>query len=239
MGEQHSVQINDVGVPDQAPTPDSELREAVAQEQQAAEEQVEAQPERPEWLPEKFESAEDLAKAYGELETKLSEDGKPDALADFSKEYEEKGELGDESYAKLEQMGITREMVDLYISGLQGAQDREANAVYEIAGGKDQFEKMAARVGGNLAESEVNTLNEMLGKGGESSKMAAQLIKTRYDQVHGRDAALIQGNAASTSRSTFGSYHELMQAMNDPRYKADPVYQKQVAERLAISKELL
>ena len=37
--------------------------------------------ERPAWLPEKFKSAEDLAKAYSELETKLgakpTEDGKP------------------------------------------------------------------------------------------------------------------------------------------------------------------
>jgi len=31
------------------------------------------QTERPEWLPEKFQSAQDLAKAYGELESKLGE----------------------------------------------------------------------------------------------------------------------------------------------------------------------
>ena len=29
------------------------------------------QPERPEWLPEKYKSGEDLAKAYKELESKL------------------------------------------------------------------------------------------------------------------------------------------------------------------------
>ncbi len=29
------------------------------------------QSERPEWLPEKYKTPEDLAKAYGELETKL------------------------------------------------------------------------------------------------------------------------------------------------------------------------
>jgi hypothetical protein len=243
VGEQHSVQINDSGVASQAPTPDSELREAVAQqegqEQQEAPEQTDVVSERPEWLPEKFQSPEDLAKAYGELESKLSNDGQPDALSDFSKEYEEKGQLGDSSYDKLEKMGISREMVDLYISGLQASQDRESKAVYDIVGGSDQFEKMAAWVGSNLAESEVSTLNEMLSQGGEPAKMAAQLIKTRYDQVNGRDASLIKGNVASTSKSTFGSYHELMQAMNDPRYQSDPVYQKQVADRLAVSKELL
>lgn len=242
MGEQHSVQIQDSGAVSQAPTPDSELRDAVAQQEgqeQAPQEQPEVQSERPEWLPEKFQSPEDLAKAYGELESKLSDDGQPNALEAFSKEYEENGQLGDASYDKLEKMGISRDMVDLYISGLQSAQDRESKAVYDIVGGQEQFEKMAAWVGTNLAEGEVNTLNEMLVQGGESAKMAAQLIKTRYDQVNGREASLIQGNVSSTSQSTFQSYHELMQAMGDPRYQTDPVYQRQVAVRLANSKELM
>ena len=242
MGEQHSVQIQDSGAVSQAPTPDSELRDAVAQQEgqeQAPQEQPEVQSERPEWLPEKFQSPEDLAKAYGELESKLSDDGQPNALEAFSKEYEENGQLGDASYDKLEKMGISRDMVDLYISGLQSAQDQESKAVYDIVGGQEQFEKMAAWVGTNLAEGEVNTLNEMLVQGGESAKMAAQLIKTRYDQVNGREASLIQGNVSSTSKSAFQSYHELMQAMGDPRYQTDPVYQRQVAARLAASKDLL
>ena len=242
MGEQHSVQIQDSGAVSQAPTPDSELRDAVAQQEgqeQAPQEQPEVQSERPEWLPEKFQSPEDLAKAYGELESKLSDDGQPNALEAFSKEYEENGQLGDASYDKLEKMGISRDMVDLYISGLQSAQDQESKAVYDIVGGQEQFEKMAAWVGTNLAEGEVSTLNEMLVQGGEPAKMAAQLIKNRYDQVNGREASLIQGNVSSTSQSTFQSYHELMQAMGDPRYQTDPVYQRQVAVRLANSKELM
>ena len=35
--------------------------------------QIADNPERPDWLPEKFKSAEDLAKSYGELESKLGE----------------------------------------------------------------------------------------------------------------------------------------------------------------------
>ncbi len=43
-------------------------------QQQATEvEEPQAQQERPEWLPEKFESAEALAKAYGELESKMGQ----------------------------------------------------------------------------------------------------------------------------------------------------------------------
>ena len=48
-----------------------EVTGSVSPEQQAAERQQEQQTDRPEWLPEKFGSPEDMAKAYGELESKL------------------------------------------------------------------------------------------------------------------------------------------------------------------------
>lgn len=51
-------------------------QEAAAQAASEAEPQLageEATPERPEWLPEKFKSVEDMAKAYKELEAKRVE----------------------------------------------------------------------------------------------------------------------------------------------------------------------
>ena len=47
----------------EAEAPPAEERDFVVAE--------DTQPERPEWLPEKYKSGEDLAKAYGELESKL------------------------------------------------------------------------------------------------------------------------------------------------------------------------
>ena len=46
--------------------------QAKAQEAPAQEAPVETSNERPEWLPEKFANAEELAKAYGALEKKMS-----------------------------------------------------------------------------------------------------------------------------------------------------------------------
>ena len=77
---------------------------------------------RPEWLPEKFSSAEDLAQAYSELESKMggsqepedggyeyeydeSEEGAEEGAAidtatmeEFSNEFYENGDLSSESY---------------------------------------------------------------------------------------------------------------------------------------------
>ena len=79
---------------------------------------VEEVSERPEWLPEKYSSAEDMAKAYSELETKLSgsdeevaEEAEPDTnpttgmsqedMQKYSNEWAENGTLSDETYDEL------------------------------------------------------------------------------------------------------------------------------------------
>lgn len=74
--------------------------------------QEEQATDRPEWLPDKFGNPEDLAKAYGELERKLSSrDAEEKGLlteSDFDQyqeEYDKTG-LGDETYQTLEKKGF-------------------------------------------------------------------------------------------------------------------------------------
>ena len=62
MADYQKVEINE-----KAPS------EIEPDQQQATEvEEPQSEQERPEWLPEKFESAEAMAKAYGELESKIA-----------------------------------------------------------------------------------------------------------------------------------------------------------------------
>ena len=118
--------------------------------------------DRPEWLPEKFNSAEDLAKAYSELESKLGQpkettqneskaeqpsdndvaqelDSRGLDLQEFSSEFSEKGELSQDSYEKLEKAGITRNIVDQYIDGQQALAAQYESDVMSIAGGNEGF----------------------------------------------------------------------------------------------------
>ena len=70
--------------------------------------------DRPSWLPEKFNTAEDLAKAYGELEKAYSSKDAPQpmtqqqaeqatgiSLDNYYNEFAEKGELSEDSYNQL------------------------------------------------------------------------------------------------------------------------------------------
>ena len=62
MAELHRVEINEKA-PQEIDPESEESVEAVPEEQ--------TEDNRPEWLPEKFKSAEDMASAYSELEKKM------------------------------------------------------------------------------------------------------------------------------------------------------------------------
>lgn len=96
MAENYSVEINSA-----ADTPAPTL------EEEAAKYPDPVDPDRPEWLPEKFASVEDMAKAYGELEKKMgsrtetaipTEEGvdEADEEADEAPEGEDEGEVSQE-----------------------------------------------------------------------------------------------------------------------------------------------
>ena len=72
MAELHRVEINE-----KAP---NEIEPEEAQTDEVTETTEEQQTERPEWLPEKFKSAEDMANAYSELEKKLGMGGAYNAV---------------------------------------------------------------------------------------------------------------------------------------------------------------
>ena len=102
---------------------------------------------KPKWLPDKFESPEDMADAYAQLEQKLSSrdtqqetetetqqetsssslataDQVQESLAKqgidfnaYAREYAEKGTLSSDSYQELAQNGMSEEVVNTWITG--------------------------------------------------------------------------------------------------------------------------
>lgn len=91
MGDLHQVSID---TSNDAPEPTLEELAAKMDEQapSSQEEAPVADADRPEWLPEKFKSAEDMAKAYSELEKKLG--SKPQEQSSTNEEAADEGEEG-------------------------------------------------------------------------------------------------------------------------------------------------
>lgn len=214
-----------------------------------------SQPDRPDWLPAKFESAEAMAAAYAELEKKMGA-GEPseepeapeqeeqgdilttDTLAKYSEKYFTEG-LGEQDYAALEKMGISRELVAQYAAGMEALNDRQTQAAYRMTEGQENYEAMIRWAGDALSEAAILEFNQSVA-GNDPAKIesAVKGLYAQYRQAEGKEANLVQGTTSRTGETSFQSTAELMKAMQDPRYEKDPAYRNQIIQRLARSSAL-
>lgn len=244
------------------PTSADTSTENPAAEEQSTRQTAAPEATRPEGLPEKFKTVDDMVKAYKELEGKLGQKPaapqetadpevleKPkipdapkalgsEALKPFHDEYTQNGQLSDDSFAKLEQMGLSRDLVENYIAGVQHRSSLEDARIYEAAGGQQHFEEMAKWAGSSLGEERVNALNELLAAGGEKATLAVQQLRQAYVEANGQEPNLLSGDGPTTG-STYASYAQMMQDMQDPRYQSDEAFREAVKNKLARSGNLL
>jgi len=205
---------------------------------------------RPEWLPEKFKNAEELSKAYTELEKQYSgrkEETKPEDIAQevqdksldkFYNEYAETGELSENSYTELAKQGLDRKLVDSYIEGQKLVADTKTKSIQDVAGGKERYAELVEWAGKNLSEAEQTTFNNMVDSGDvEQAKFAVQGLMSKANvNYNPSQPELFEGTSDVTSPNAFTSVSQVTDAMNDPRYEKDPSFRKEVEDKLARSK---
>ena len=207
--------------------------------------------DRPSWLPEKFNTAEDLAKAYGELEKAYSSKDAPQpmtqqqaeqatglSLDNYYNEFAEKGELSEDSYNQLASQGLSRDLVDSYIEGQSAIADGHVTQIKSAAGGDAEYSKITEWAATNIPQNELETYNNIVENGSvEEAMMAVSGLKARYDNSVGVPPNLLQGQQAQPT-SAFQSTAEIVAAINDPRYQVDTAYRKGVEEKIKRSNAL-
>ena len=253
MAELHRVEINE-RAPQEIDPETEEAVDAVPEEQ--------TQEDRPEWLPEKFASAEAMAKSYIELEGKLGsneqeqeeeqqsteeqddttkEDSNTnDVIVEASKEFfENDGVISEETYKNLAEVGLPKELVDSYAAGQQALQQSEEGNIKSVADGN--WDQMAEWAANNLSPEEVNTFDDMVQNGSlEQAKLAAKGLYAQFKAENGVSPKLVQGAVNGSSTMPFKSNQELARAMSDPRYKSgDKSYHEEIDRRIAVSHNYL
>ena len=259
MAELHRVEINE-RAPQEIDPESEEAVDAVSEEQT-----TETQEDRPDWLPEKFKSPEDMANAYGELEKKMgagaeseeqqSEEEQSDeqqeddstedtntntVIAEASKEFfENDGVISEETYKNLAEVGLPKELVDSYAAGQQALQQSEEGSIKAVADGN--WDQMAEWAADNLSPEEVNTFDEIVQNGSvEQAKLAAKGLYAQFKAENGVSPKLVQGAVNGSSTMPFKSNQELARAMSDPRYKSgDKSYHEEIDRRIAVSHNYL
>lgn len=223
---------------------------------EAAGAQEGAPAERPSWLPEKFATPEDMAKAYAELQAKLGAGEKPaestpapaPTEAEASKaveqagldmdalrtEFNANGDLSAETYAKFKAAGIPEEIVKGYIEGQKAVASQYEVSVKSVAEG--QFDTMAAWAATNLTPAELTAYNKAVDSGdADIAKLAVAGVYQKFVAANGKDPALVNGSNSDGKGDVFESTRQVTEAMRDKRYKTDPAFRKAVQDKLARS----
>jgi hypothetical protein len=237
---------------EEAPESQEHVQEMLNKELQSTE-------ERPDWLPEKFKSAEDMAKAYSELESKLGQpqqqqeteevavtgeesssevaellDNKGLDFDVFQQEYAETGTLSAEAYQALEEAGFSQSMVDTWIEGQDAIARQMTTEMKSIVGGDEQYNNLVMWASENLPPEEIDAFNATMDTQDPNLiRFAVQGLNARYRS--NAEPSFLQGATGAVSGGKFNSNAELTEAMRDPRYAKDPAYRQAVSDKLARS----
>lgn len=181
--------------------------EVLGQEQQEAQEQ-----QNEELIGGKFKSADDLLKAYQELEKKLGS-GQTEETEESESEVEDQ-----------EPVVLSQE---------------EETTILESIGGQETFNAVQAWAKENLDQAELDAYNREVNSGDYyRARNALQSLSYAYQENEGSEPQLLGGKISANATDVFRSTAEVMQAMNDPRYLKDSAYTNDVQEKLVRSEVL-
>ena len=234
-------------------TPEEQENLAVGEKLQADQEQL---------LAGKYKSAEELEKAYVELQKKLGENNseeqtsaeeKPDEkpqlsdgaslITTASEEYYANGnKLSDETMAKFSSMS-TKDLINAYMEvqatqPQQPAQEVEIteaqiNQIKNSAGGEREYANIINWAKSNLPKESIDAFDQVVNTGSvQAIQLAVAGLKSEYNNANGVEGKMVTGKAAPNNGDVFRSQAELIRAMNDPRYDNDPAYRQDVIEKL-------
>lgn len=188
---------------------------------------------RPTWLPEKYKTAAEVAKAYSELEKKLGV--APD-------EYEFKSKYLDPDYAPFQDLQklakekrVPKEVVDMMIDSVDKYMsefDIDPNEEIKKLGdnGEERVNTLDNWAKANFSKEAYATLSGSM-RTAESIKVLEELrgkIMSNTAQIPtGNNGAVETGNSLDEIKMELSN--------NLQKYKTDPVYQKDISRRLEIA----
>ena len=236
-------------------TPDEQESLAIGEEMMAKQENL---------LAGKYKNAQELEKAYKELESKIGTQNAPDQVSTDSLQSEEpevkeektavetafleslwdesqqEGDFKQETLDKLKDM-IPTDLAQEYLNYRAGnvqpeLQQKDIDNLYNVAGGKRGYTDMMNWAKENVARQEIEMYDRVMERGDPlAAFFAVKALHYRYNDAQGVDAPMLTGKAAKPQTPGFKSQAALVAAMNDPKYDNDPAYRQEVMEKLARS----
>lgn len=170
-----------------------------------------------------------------------AEDGEvpPVDVGKYSAEFfENDGTLSEDSYAELEARGLGKDVVDMFMAGVQALQTQRGETLVDLAGGQEGYDAMVSWGTKNLSEAEQAQFNSAIDQAileGDSTAVSMLIPGIKARMSSEPSYVNTDNNPNSGGVRPFANKSEMMEAMRDPRYRKDGAYVASVQQRLAIS----
>ena len=209
----------------------------------------------------KYESAEELEKAYVELQQRFSSgESTPEEDDDESQEVEYESDEDSllealweqsqdefdpdtlEELSKADPVDIAQAYLDLRAQGSdRELQDNEISDLYNVVGGQEQYTNMLQWASQNCEPDMIEAYDSVMQKGDPAACFfAVQAMAFRMAEMEGwQPDDFLSGNTPIQTQDVFRSQQEVVQAMSDPRYDNDPAYRQDVMNKLERSSDLM
>ena len=218
--------------------------------------------EQGELLAGKYKNAEDLEKAYIELQKKLG-DGEPKAEAEETTEetteetvdentalslineaseefYKNDNQLTPETIEKFAQLD-SKQLINAYLESIKNAPQQqqevdlaqtEIDRIHKAVGGESEYRKLTEWGAKNLTESEIKSFDNVVSTG-DPNVIELAVAGLKAKYDNSNGYEGRMLTGKNTSTSdVFRSQAQLVAAMADPRYDSDPAYRADVVAKL-------
>lgn len=150
------------------------------------------------------------------------------------KEYNEYGALSSKTMADLAQAGYPSEVIEGFIESRQNLESAFTNAVYNSAGGEQTYNKVIEWAQGNLSNKVLSSFNRAIDNNNlEAVTLMFEGMKAKMVAKQGTCNPTIMGGGVTTGGyKGFSSKQEVVEAMSDPRYGADPSYTRAIEMKM-------
>lgn len=150
------------------------------------------------------------------------------------KEYNEYGALSSKTMADLAQAGYPAEVIEGFIESRQNLESEFTNAVYNSAGGEQAYNKVIEWAQGNLSNKVLSSFNRAIDNNNlEAVTLMFEGMKAKMIAKQGtRNPTIMGGGVTTGGYKGFSSKQEVVEAMSDPRYGADPSYTRAIEMKM-------
>lgn len=211
---------------------EAEAAESAKIEAARAELDAEAQAAEPDKILGRFDSVDDLASAYQELQRAYNK--RDDSDEEEASEPEEQDEEQPEASEEVDDDDDDDEpLTEEQVTEMR-------DALFEAVGGADKYQQMVDWASSNMKESTKEAWNDAIEDGDiEVVEQMAKGFMWDMLQSRGYEPKLGGGRAPTNDTKAFNSEAEVVEMMNDPRYRdpsrRDPAFVKEVERRIAMS----